>query len=221
MKTIALSNYPQETLDNLLSGIPFFKDLMLEDKLQTGILMRYSNVFEPAPGEIVIQKGARDNTFYFLLKGQLIVYPDGDLTRPAVNYLSAGQVFGALSLLCKTPRTATIVADPKFAKCLMFGTDFTPFGDLLDFKKVKLSTKLALWRMVVHNTRWKLEVYRMEYPDHPLAAELRQVEIFRGEKNSAEELQSLDRQVWQLTDILVQWNEALAGAITDGSPETL
>jgi hypothetical protein len=52
----------------------------------------------------------------------------------------------------------------------------------------------------------------MEYPDHALALELRQVEIFRGEKNTAEELQSLDRQVWQLTDILLQWNEVLSSA---------
>jgi len=212
MKTIPLTSYPHEMLETLLSGIPFYKDLVLEDKLQTGILMRYSHVFEPAPGEVIIHKGAKENTFYFLLKGQLIVYPDGDLTRPAVNYLSAGQVFGALSLLCKSPRTATLVADPKFSKTMLFGTDFTPFGDLLDFKKIKLSTKLALWRMVVHNTRWKLEVYRMEYPDHALALELRQVEIFRGEKNTAEELQSLDRQVWQLTDILLQWNEVLSSA---------
>ena len=221
MKTIALSNYPPETLELLLSGIPFYKDLMVEDRLQASILMRYSHVFEPAPGEVVIQKGARENTFYFLLKGQLIVYPDGDTARPAVNFLSAGQVFGALSLLCNSPRTATIVADPKFSKTLLFGTDFTPFGELMNFSKIKLSTKLALWRMVVHNTRWKLEVYRMEHPEHPLATELKQVEIFRGEKNTPEELQSLDRQIWQLTDILLQWNEALAGKQDRGDAETI
>lgn len=209
MKTIALSNYPHETLETLLSGIPFYKDLMIEDRLQTDILLRYSRVFEPAAGEVVMRKDDRADTFYFLLKGQLIVYPDGDLARPAVNYLSAGQVFGALSLLCRTPRTATIVADPNATRVLLFGTDFVPFGDLDNFGKIKLSTKLALWRMVVHNTRWKLEVYRMEHPDHPLAPELRRVELFRGEKNSLEELLSLDRQVRQLTDILLKWNSAL------------
>jgi hypothetical protein len=221
MKNIPLSNYPPELLDTLLSGIPFFKDLMFEDRNQLGVLLRYSSVFEASPGEVIIQKGARENTFYFLLKGQLVVYPDGDLKRPAVNFLSAGQVFGALSLLCNTPRTATIVADPNFQRTLLFGTDFTPFGELTNFSKIKLSTKLAMWRMVVHNTRWKLEVYRMEHPNHPLGKELRQVEIFRGEKGSVDELQSLDRQIWQLTDIILQWNEALAGVTSRSDAETL
>ncbi|MFZ5724614.1 MAG: cyclic nucleotide-binding domain-containing protein [Pseudomonadota bacterium] len=221
MKTLALTAYPADTLDTLLSGIPFFKDLMLESREQTDTLLRFSRIFEPTPGEIVVRKGDRAETFYFLLRGQLVVYPDGDLARPAVNYLSAGQVFGALSLLCRTPRTATIVADPKVSKVMLFGTDFTPFGDLTNFQRIKLPTKLAFWRMVAHNTRWKLEVYRMEHPDHPLSKELRQVEIFRGEKNTVDELQSLDRQIWQLTDIMLQWNEALAIGQGRGADETL
>ena len=221
MKSIALTSYPPETLETLLSGIPFYKDLMVDNREQTDTLLKFSRVFEPAPGEVVLRKGENADAFYFLLKGQLVVYPDGDLARPAVNYLSAGQVFGALSLLCRSPRTATIVADPKVAKVMLFGTDFAPFGDLTNFTRIKLSTKLAFWRMVTHNTRWKLEVYRMEHPNHPLALELRQVEIFRGEKNSVEELQSLDRQIWQLTDILVQWNEVLATTENGADTETI
>ncbi len=219
MKSTPLSSVPRDSLETLLSGIPFYKDLMLESREQTDTLLRFSSFYEPAPGEVVIRKGDRADAFYFLLRGQLVVYPDGDLARPAVNYLTAGQVFGALSLLCRSPRTATIVADPRVTKVMLFGTDFSPFGDLTNFTRVKLPTKLAFWRMVVHNTRWKLELYRMEHPDHPLAQELRQVEIFRGEKNSVEELQSLDRQVWQLTDILLQWNEVLASS--DSGPATL
>lgn len=221
MKSIALTSYPPETLETLLSGIPFYKDLMVDNREQTDTLLKFSRVFEPAPGEVVLRKGDRADAFYFLLKGQLVVFPDGDLARPAVNYLSAGQVFGALSLLCRSPRTATIVADPKVQKVMLFGTDFAPFGDLTNFTRIKLSTKLAFWRMVTHNTRWKLEVYRMEHPNHPLAQELRQVEIFRGEKNSVDELQSLDRQIWQLTDILVQWNEVLATTDQGSDAETL
>ncbi len=221
MKTIPLSNYPPETLDTLLSGIPFYKDLMIESRPQTDLLLRYSRVFEPTPGEAIIRKGESENTFYFLLKGQLVVYPDGNAASPAVNYLSAGQVFGALSLLCRTHRTATVVADPNVPKVLLFGTDFVPFGDLENFSKTTLPTKLAFWRMVAHNTRWKLEVYRMEHPNHPLVPELRKVEIFRGEKNSLEELQSLDRQIRQLTDILLKWNAALTDVAANGDAETL
>lgn len=221
MKTIALTTYPGETLETLLSGIPFYKDLMLEDRPQLEALLRYSRVFEPAAGEVIMRRDDQADTFYFLLKGQLVVYPDGDLARPAVNYLSAGQIFGALSLLCRSPRTATVVADPNVSRVMLFGTDFVPFGELENFTKIKLLTKLALWRMVAHNTRWKLEVYRMDHATHPLVPELRRVEIFRGEKNSVAELQSLDRQVQQLTDILMQWNTALADAAGGTNTEVL
>ncbi|MDP2225981.1 MAG: cyclic nucleotide-binding domain-containing protein [Moraxellaceae bacterium] len=210
MKSIPISTYSPDTLESLLSGIPFYKDLMFNDQEQMDILKRHSCVYEPQPGEVVIEKGAEDRIFYFLLSGQLVVYPDGKKSKRAVNYLSAGQVLGALALLCNSPRTATLVADPKSAKAQLFGTDFSPFGELTDFSQIKLSTKLALWRMVTHNTRWKLGVYRMGNPDHPLAHALQQVETFKGEKDTVDELQSLDRQVRALTVLMQKWNDFLA-----------
>jgi hypothetical protein len=212
MKCIALGTYPTDTQDVLLSGIPFYKDLSFSDPEQMAILLRHSSVYEPAPGEVVIEKGARDKIFYFLLTGQLVVYPDGKKSRRALNYLSAGQAVGVLALLCDAPRTATLVADPKSARAQLFGTDFTPFGELTDFSQIKLSTKLILWRMVTHNTRWKLGVYRMQIPDNPLWQILQQVETFTGEKNTVEELQSLDRQIRMLTDLMQKWNDLMAGS---------
>ncbi|MCC2637114.1 MAG: cyclic nucleotide-binding domain protein [Moraxellaceae bacterium] len=210
MKSIPITTYSSDMLDNLLSGIPFYKDMIFNDPDQMEILKRHSSIYEPAPGEVVIEKDARDNIFYFLLSGQLIVYPDGKKSRKAVNYLSAGQALGVLALLCKSPRTATLVADPKSGRCQLIGTDFAPFGELTDFSQIHLGTKLALWRMVTHNTRWKLNVYRMQTPDHPLAQALGKVETFSGEKGSLEELQSLDRQIQALTGLMAKWNEVLA-----------
>lgn len=210
MKTIPISHYSPDTLEGLLSGIPFYKDLIFHAPEQMEVLKAHSSIYEPAPGEVVIEKGARDNIFYFLLSGQLIVYPDGKKSRKAVNYLSAGQPLGVLALLCGSPRTATLVADPKSGRAQLIGTDFTPFGELTDFSRINLTTKLALWRMVTHNTRWKLNVYRMQAPEHPLAQALAKVETFSGEKGTVEELQSLDRQVRQMTPLMQQWNEALA-----------
>lgn len=212
MKSVPISNYTPDMLETLLSGIPFYKDLIFNDPQQMEVLKRHSCIYEPAPGEVVIEKGAQDNIFYFLLSGQLIVYPDGKKSRKAVNYLSAGQALGVLALLCKAPRTATLVADPKSGRAQLIGTDFTPFGELTDFSQINLHTKLALWRMVAHNTRWKLNVYRMQSPDHPLAQALQKVDTFSGEKGSLEELQSLDRQVRQLTELMQKWNEALASS---------
>lgn len=210
MKRIALTTYSADTLESLLSGIPFYKDLSFSDPEQLATLIRHSSVYEPVPGEVVIEKGVHDNIFYFLLSGQLVVYPDGRKSRKALNYLSAGQAVGVLALLCNSPRTATLVADPKSSRAQLFGTDFSPFGELGDFSQIKLSTKLILWRMVTHNTRWKLGVYRMQMPEHPLWLKLQQVETFSGEKGSVEELQSLDRQVRLLTELMQKWNDLMA-----------
>jgi hypothetical protein len=210
MKSIPITSYSSDTLETLLSGIPFYKDMIFNDPEQMEMLKRFSAIYEPAAGEVVIEKGASDKVFYFLLSGQLVVYPDGKKSRKAVNYLTPGQALGVLALLCKSPRTATVVADPKSGRVQMIGTDFTPFGELTDFSQVKLATKLSLWRMVTHNTRWKLNVYRMQMPDHPLSQALQKVESFTGEKGSVEELQSLDRQIRALTTLMQKWNEVIA-----------
>lgn len=210
MKSIPLSKFSSDTLESLLSGIPYFKDMMFSDPDLMDLLARYSSIHEPEPGEAVIEKGATDNIFYFLLSGQLIVYPDGKKSKKAVNFLSAGQPLGLLALLTGQPRNATLVVDPKGGRCQLIGTDFTPFGALTDYSNVHLGAKLALWRMVANNTRWKLNVYKMQNPEHPLAAELAKIEAFTGEKGSEEELLSLDRQVRALTDLMSSWNAALA-----------
>ncbi|MDF2446376.1 MAG: cyclic nucleotide-binding [Moraxellaceae bacterium] len=212
MKSIPIATYSPDTLENLLSGIPFWKDMIFNDPDQMDVLKRHSSIYEPAAGEVVIEKGATDKIFYFLLSGQLVVYPDGKKSRKAVNYLTPGQALGVLALLCNSPRTATLVADPKSGRVQMIGTDFAPFGELADFSKIHLGTKLALWRMVTHNTRWKLNVYRMQTPDHPLSLALAKVESFSGEKGTVEELQSLDRQVRALTELMSKWNEVLTSS---------
>lgn len=211
MKTTPITSLTPDVLDALLSGIPFYKDLMFNDPEQMKLLLSHSLLFEPAPGEVVIEKGGRDKIFYFLLSGMLAVYPDGKRKGQALNYLSAGQILGALSLLCNSPRTATLVADPQSLRVQLFGADFSPFGELTDFSQIKLSTKLVLWRMVMNNTRWKLGVYKMQNPDHPLTQALQRVETYTGEKNTVEELKSLDRQIHQLTDLMQKWNDALTG----------
>lgn len=221
MKIIPLTTYSQETIDGLLSGIPFFRDLKVTDEAQYRLLLSYSNFYEAEPNEQVITKGQRDNTYYFLLRGQLIVYPDGYWKdAPWLNYISSGQVFGALALLCDIERTASIIVDPQYSKALLFGTDFKPFRNLEDFRQIRLETKLAFFRGVVHHTRWKLEVYKMEYPDHPLVKEMRRIEFFKGDRGTKEELQSLDRQIHQITALLTTWNKTLETQKAKGNDDT-
>lgn len=208
MQAVPVHQYPKESLDYLLGGIPFFRDLKNNDQHQLDTLLSFSKIYEAEPDDIVINKGTVDSNFYFLLKGQLVVLPDGVANPSGYNvYISSGQVVGALALLCNTTRTASIIADPNGGRCILFGTDFSPFGDLKEFAMVRLPTKIAFYQMVVHSTRWRVEVQKMENPAHPLVSEIKKVEIFTGQKGSVEELESLDRQIRQLTDILSRWNE--------------
>ena len=92
----------------------------------------------------------------------------------------------------------------------MLSLDLTGLGRLNDFSVFTVATKLALYRSVVSNTRWQLELYKMDYPDHALAKQSRAIEIYIGKKNTLEELQSLDKQVHQLTEMILAWNEQLA-----------
>src|SRR5690606_800363 len=99
MKVIPISSYDQDTVDGLLSGVPFFRDLKVNDESQYRLLLSYSNFYEAQPNEQIITKGQRDSMYYFLLRGQLIVYPDGTgEAQKGQNYIGSGQVFGALAL---------------------------------------------------------------------------------------------------------------------------
>ena len=47
MKAIPLAEYPASTLEGLLSGIPFYKDLLFHDPDQLDVLKAHSKIFEP------------------------------------------------------------------------------------------------------------------------------------------------------------------------------
>lgn len=218
MRKIPLSDYSQSTIQTLLSQIPFFNDLSLHDVQQYDLLLKHSSMIELAPREQIIQKGTIDQTFYFLLKGQLDVFPDENAKSKAISQLSPGQVFGALAIINQQPRTASLAAS-KDSPATLFATDFSIFGKLDDFSQIKMETKLSFLRIVVNNTRWKLEVYKMNDPDHKLAGKLDAIQRFSGKKSSIEELESLAVQSKQLGELMNEWNSSMLGGDkkSDGS----
>lgn len=115
-------------------------------------------------------------------------------------------MFGDLAALMDYERTATVVADTNSKRVLVFGTDFQVFGELKDTRKVSLATKLEYFRNMVHNLRWKLEVYRMSYPDQPFSTSHRKVKLYMGQKDCMDELEALDQQARALARLLVNWN---------------
>lgn len=207
METKPLYKVPKDTLEHLLSGIPFFKAVKQQDPKQLEILLQASRVMSFLPGEIVLQKGDTGNWLYFLLKGKLAVYVDQALKGDLVNYVTPGEVFGDLAQLVGRARTATVIADSGAKESTVLALDFNVFGTLNSIVPITLQTKLAYYRNTAHNLRWKLEVYRSQHLQHELANKHRQIKLYHGPKDTYEELISLHEQSQSLALLLMEWNK--------------
>lgn len=221
MEIKSLNCLTPEALDTLLLSLPFYKQVKQESRAQYDLLLSYSRLLTFEPGETLLEEGRRDHWLYFLLRGQLAVL-SGSLSGPryTVNYITPGEVFGDFSVVLNEPRTASVVADSYCKSVLVFGTDFSVFGELCDFSSISLASKLIYFRNMVHNLRWKLEVYRITYPEQGFANEHRKVSLFTGKKNTADELTSLHWQACSLAKLLVRWNSAFQNQVIH-EPKTL
>jgi CRP-like cAMP-binding protein len=208
MEQINRDEYPLDRIQRLLSGIPFFNEILRADPAQFERLLNMSEVLQASAGDVVIRQGDSDTFLYFLLKGQLAVVAGNNGSESVINYISPGEVFGALAMIRETPRTATIKVDEAAREAILVRLDYAHFKDIHDEANFNLGTRLAFYRMLVHNIRWTLEVNKMQHPDHPLVASLRTVPIYTGEKNTVTELEALHDQAYRLSDILCEWNES-------------
>jgi len=104
-------------------------------------------------------------------------------------------------------QTAPVAVEKKAGDALVFETDFSVFGELNDFSKITLATKLAFFRNVINNTRFKLESYKTKDPKHPLAEAYAKLEKFAGAKDTKEELAFLHKQASMFARLLSKWNE--------------
>jgi signal-transduction protein with cAMP-binding, CBS, and nucleotidyltransferase domain len=209
MKQTAIDSYPKDKTKNMLNGIPFFNDLSINDPQQHQLLLHHSSIIELSGGDVLIRKGESDHVLYFLLKGELGIYTDESPGRKAlpISRLSQGQVLGALTVITGLPRTATVALEKGAADALVLATDVSIFGAKEDFSKVTLRTKLAIYRMAINNTRFKLETYKSRDPKNPLAEVYAKLPKFAGAKDSMEELQFHAQQATTLARLLQKWNE--------------
>ena len=73
MEQINRDEYPLDRIQRLLSGIPFFNEILRADPAQFDRLLNMSEVLQAEAGDTVIRQGDSDTFLYFLLKGQLAV----------------------------------------------------------------------------------------------------------------------------------------------------
>jgi len=215
MEIKQLHHYPRETIEQLLAAIPFYKQVKQQDPWQFEILLKHSRIVVVRPGEILLQRGEKDQWLYFLLKGGLVVYPNKEVSGEPVNYITPGEVFGDLTMLVDSERIATVVGDPDAKKIIVFGTNFDAFGQLDDLSVINLQTKLAYYRNTVHSLRWKLEVYRVKYPHCDLAGKHHKVRLYSGSRDTTQELCSLHDQAQALARLLNDWNSEFGAELQD------
>lgn len=198
----------QQTIDSLVGSVALYKQAYQLDPIQFDVLLRHSQLVEARLGEVIIETGQIDTWLYFLLRGQLVVYA-GDPTIRRVNIITPGEIFGDMAILLDLPRSATVIAGVRTRASVVVRTDFSIFGEPEDLGEIKLPLKLLFYRTMVHNLRWKLEVYRAQFPSHASSADHRKVRLYSGPRDTLEELISLDAQARQLAGLLISWNLAL------------
>jgi CRP/FNR family cyclic AMP-dependent transcriptional regulator len=218
MEIKLLSKLSRDYVEQLLSGIPFFKLVKQQDAWQFELLLQSSRIVTYSAGETVLQRGDSDQWLFFLLKGRLAVYANDPYKGELINYVTPGEVFGDLAQLMGQPRTATVLAESSCRESIVLATDASIFGDISSTRPITIQTKLAYYRNTVHNLRWKLEVYRSQHLQHPLANKHRQVKLYTGTKETLEELRALYEQAQALAGLLLDWNREFGVLSDDATP---
>lgn len=206
MQRVTKEEYPLDSLQRILNGVTFFKELISQDESQFEVLMSIAQIVTAEPNETIIKKGDYSNSLYFLLRGQLSVFVEEEQGEHALNEINAGEVFGVMSMLLTQPRSASIRAGNKTV--LLAGIDFQHFSDIEDFNLFSLETKLAFYRMVANNLRWTLERNKIDNPSHALVPRLYKIPLFTGQKGGMEELTALFKQAHLLAELVREWNES-------------
>ncbi|MCW8884598.1 MAG: cyclic nucleotide-binding domain-containing protein [Motiliproteus sp.] len=210
MKEIPLSEMPLRNLVNILQKIPFYRDVYERDSTQLQLLLKHSKIIYLDPGEVIIHKGEIDFWIYSVVKGLLKVSPDQS-TAPdhIIDHIPPGEMFGELAVVLEAPRNATVVGDENSKQTILFGSDFSPFGELEDFTRVGLHTKLIFYRRALRVTQKRLTCYHIDYPDFLLQEPTEEIEPFSGKQDSTEQLVYLHQQMTAMAQQLREWNRYL------------
>lgn len=210
MKTIELSKFSEDIITQIFSSVPYIDQAIENDPEQRHFFVDHSRILDVGSGDTVIRRGEYDQWVYFLLKGQLLVYPEfHDKRKHLVTHIAPGEIFGEMAIIRDFDRNATIVSDDNCKRILVLGTDFSRFGKIDDFSAVSLGTKITFYRMATQVIRKRLEILKIEYPDNELAVKVYTVRPFMGPKNTLHELLYLYDQAKEFAKLLCKWNRSL------------
>lgn len=90
-------------LSDVMNNSPLFRPLARKERRE---LIERFRARDVRRGEVIIREGARTEGLYVVLSGEVEVHKQGQL----LSRLKEGDLFGEISLLQKTPATATVTA---------------------------------------------------------------------------------------------------------------
>lgn len=132
-----------------LRNIPMFKGI---DPAKLRLLAFISERMTFRPGEMLCQQGEPGDSAYIILSGTADVLVDtggGQLRK--VAEIKQNDVVGEISILCDTPRTATVSASSELIALNISKDNF--FKILTEFPEVSLEVMRVLARRLERTTR--------------------------------------------------------------------
>ncbi len=203
MEILTREEYSSDAVMRMVRSVTFLKNLAKQDKKQFELLLSVSQFVRHDQGEVLIAKGASADSLYFLLKGQLSIFPSADSQVSSI--LNPGEVVGTMSMVTGCERSATVIAH---SDVTLLSLHYEHCIDTNDYGLFNLHTKLMAYKMVIHHLRWLLELNKMEQPNHELVPKIFKLPIYSGEKETQEELLALHEQARFLAILLSDWNES-------------
>lgn len=106
----------KEAITDFLTTFSFFDSL---DERDLTLISRHLHLFEVDPGKIVFREGDKGDSVYFVLDGELDVFKEASssgragVDRVRITTLTKGRSIGEMSIIDRTPRSATVKARTK------------------------------------------------------------------------------------------------------------
>ena len=96
----------------LITGFPLFQGFTLKG---AQMLLKYGEVKEYFPGEVLIKEGDAPTFVLLILTGKMQVFVERQRRDLVLNDVGPGTILGELAVLCGIPRSASVRASEKSA----------------------------------------------------------------------------------------------------------
>lgn len=143
----------KDAIPGLLATFSFFDSLEEQD---LSIVSRHLKVLEIEPGKVLFKEGDRGDCVYFVIEGELDVLKEaigGRKTseRVIITTLTKGKSIGEMSVIDKTPRSATVKAR---TKVILIGLTLEGFDFICDeHPRVGIEILKGISRLLSMNMR--------------------------------------------------------------------